>query len=149
MKKWRFWLGLITLFISGVAIGAAGTAIYIEHRIKHALEGDASILTSRMFKKLSRELRLTEKQRAKLSKTVSQAQCDLLRVRARSQPEIDRIINYYINLIKPELTPEQQQKVDIFYQKAKRFWARQEAKCQGQEMDGVDREKPENSPPHR
>ncbi|MBF0527142.1 MAG: tetratricopeptide repeat protein [Deltaproteobacteria bacterium] len=118
MKKRRFWLGLITLFISGVAIGAAGTAIYFEHRIKHALEGDPSILTNRMFKKLSRELQLTEDQRARLGKTVSQAQCDLLRVRARSQPEIDRIINQYINQIKPELTPEQQHKIDMFYKKA-------------------------------
>ncbi|MBF0476811.1 MAG: hypothetical protein HQK59_13485, partial [Deltaproteobacteria bacterium] len=113
------------------------------------LEGDASILTNRMFKRLSRELRLTEDQRARLGKTVSQAQCDLLRVRARSQPEIDRIINQYIDLMKPELTPEQQHKVDMFYKKAKRFWARQEAKCQGQELDGVGREKPESSPPHK
>lgn len=119
MKRWNLILGLVALFLSGVAIGAAGTAIYFKQTVGHVFSQGQPGIRKFVMKKLVRELDLTEAQRARVESILGDIQDDLREFRSQHRREIEAILDRGIEQIKPELSQEQQKKLDVLYERLK------------------------------
>ena len=60
VKRWNLILGLVVLFLSGVLVGALGTAIYFKQAMGHTFGESQPAIRKLVMKKLVRELDLTE-----------------------------------------------------------------------------------------
>jgi Spy/CpxP family protein refolding chaperone len=125
VRRWNLVLGLSALFLSGVVIGALGTAIYFKQTIGHVLTEGQPAVKKLVMKKLVRELDLTESQRARIEKVVSEVQLEVREFRRQHQHEIGAILDRGITQMKPELSKDQQEKLDALYEKVKRHRQRE------------------------
>lgn len=122
MKNYKIYLGIFFIFLLGIVIGSLSTAIYIKHIIQKVMEGNNTTIDQFVITKLNNELKLTESQREEVTKIVKQATSDIYLIRKRNQPEIERVIEQSIALIKEKLNAEQNNKLDVMYQKFKERW---------------------------
>jgi hypothetical protein len=112
-------LGLIVLFSSGVVVGALGTGIYYRQTGRHVFAESPPAVRKLVMKKLVRELDLTEAQKVRIEEKVREVQEELWEFRKQHQREIEAIFARGIAQMKPELSPDQQQKLDAFYERLK------------------------------
>jgi Spy/CpxP family protein refolding chaperone len=119
VKRWNLALGLLALFLSGVAIGAMGTAIYFKQTMGHVFSEGQPGIRKLVMKKLVRELDLTEAQRVRVEAIVGEVQTELREFRRQHHREIEAILDRGISQMKPELSKEQQQKIDVLYERLK------------------------------
>jgi len=122
MKKWKLWTGIILLFLAGVCIGVIGTGLYVRHLVESVLQEGPPAVGRLVTGKLSRELDLSDSQQVAVGKAVGETQRRLHELRHRHWPETDRILTDGIEQIKPDLTPEQQKKLDALYDRLKERW---------------------------
>lgn len=122
MKNWKLWSGIALVFLAGIAIGSAGTGLYIKHRLSGLLQEGPSGIKRITVRKLTDELDLTKKQQAEIEKIVAEAQSGFQRLRAQNQPEIEGIIRESIMRMKAHLLPEQQKKLDELHERVKKHW---------------------------
>ena len=115
MKKLRLWTGLLTLFLSGVLIGAMGVWMAGEHRIMDVLHRGKGDLPKIVIDELTRELDLSQAQKIRVTEIVCRAHGELMDLRRRTQPEKKQIIERSILEMKAELSPEQQKKLDALH----------------------------------
>jgi hypothetical protein len=115
VKKLRLWTGLLTLFLSGVLIGAMGVWMAGEHRIMDVLHRGKGDLPRIVIEKLTRELDLSQAQKAVVTEIVCRAHGELMDLRRRAQPQKKEIIERSILEMKSELSPEQQKKLDALH----------------------------------
>ena len=120
MKKLKLWAGLLTLFLSGILIGAIGAWGIAEHRAMENLAERKADVPRIIMKKLTRELDLSQGQREKIEKIVCRTHQEIDALRKRHKPEKDQVIQRSIDMIKVELLPEQQKKLDAFHEKMKK-----------------------------
>jgi Spy/CpxP family protein refolding chaperone len=119
VKRWNLALGLLALFLSGVAIGAMGTAIYFKQTVGHVFSEGQPGIRKLVMKKLVRELDLTEAQRVRVEAIVGEVQSELREFRRQHHREIEAILDRGIGQMKPDLSKEQQQKLDVLYERLK------------------------------
>jgi Spy/CpxP family protein refolding chaperone len=124
MKKWKTWLVIAAVFISGVLIGSAGTGLYMKHRIGGILHGDSPTMRKVIMQKLTAELNLTGDQQDEIDEIVEETQLQLQQLRAQYRPQMEAIINNGITTMKTRLSAEQQQKLDALYAKVKKHWSK-------------------------
>lgn len=118
--KWKVWLGLIALFLSGILVGVAGTGVVLKGSFERALTGTHRPMMGKMIMhRLSRELRLTEQQQVEVDKIVCDAERQLTEMRRKHRPEVEAIVEGAIGRMKPLLSPEQQKKLDVIHEKAR------------------------------
>jgi Spy/CpxP family protein refolding chaperone len=118
--KWKVWLGLVALFLSGVLVGVAGTGVYFKGSLERALTGGHRPMMGKMIMhRLNAELHLTEQQRVEVGKIVCDSERQLTEMRRKHRPEVEEVIQGAMARIKPLLSPEQQQKLDAIHEKAK------------------------------
>ncbi len=125
MKRWNLVLGLSALFLSGVVIGALGTAIYFKQTMGHVFSEGQPAVRKLIMKKLVRELDLTESQRARIEKVVGEVQVEVREFRRQHQDEIGAILDRGIAQMKPELSKDQQEKLEALYERVKRHRQRE------------------------
>ncbi|MBP8645389.1 MAG: hypothetical protein KBH99_04620 [Syntrophobacteraceae bacterium] len=125
MKRWRLWVGLVILFLSGVLAGALGTVAFSEHLALKILGGKGPMV-EHILTKLTRELNLTEQQRERVTGIVCRTHKELTALREKSRPERDEILRRSHEAMKAELTTRQQQKLDQFFEREKARWTRRE-----------------------
>lgn len=126
MKKWKLWTGIILIFLAGVSIGAAGTGLYVRHRVMTVLQGGPPAVATLFTTVLARRLDLSDPQEKAVSKTVTETQGRLRELRRQYQPEARKIISIGIAQIKTELSPQQQKKLDEMYARFNERWKVQE-----------------------
>ncbi|KFZ45012.1 hypothetical protein DS62_01290 [Smithella sp. SC_K08D17] len=126
MKKWKLWTGSILIFLAGVSIGAAGTGLYVRHRVMTVLQGGTPAVATLFTTMLARRLDLSDPQEKAVSKTVTETQGRLRELRRQYQPEARKIISIGIAQIKTELSPQQQKKLDEMYARFNERWKVQE-----------------------
>jgi hypothetical protein len=131
VKRWNLVLGLLVLFICGVLTGALGTAIYYRHSVGHLFTEGQPGIRKLVMKKLVRELDLTDVQQVQIDKIVGEVQENLRKFRTEHQPEIEAIIAGGISQMKPLLSPAQQEKLDVIFERLKRHWHRAEGPGHG------------------
>jgi hypothetical protein len=123
MKKWKTWLVIVVIFISGVITGSAGTGFYFKHRIGSILHEGPLAVRRVIMEKLTAELGLTKDQQYEVSEIVEETQLQLQDLRAKVHPQMQQIIDNGVATIKTRLSPEQQKKLDVLYDKLKRHWS--------------------------
>jgi len=124
VKRWNLILGLTVLFLSGVLIGALGTAFYFKYTMGHAFSEGHPGVTKLIMKKLDLELELTEPQRVAIEGIVAEVQADLWKFRTQHRPEIEAILARGTAQMKPLLSPEQQAKLEALLERMKERWKR-------------------------
>lgn len=74
------------------------------------------------MKRLAQELSLGASQLAEIEPIVKRAHLEIVEVRVRHQPDIDRILGHGMEELKTKLSPEQQTKLDGLHAQLQRRW---------------------------
>jgi hypothetical protein len=122
MSRFTLWSGLIVLFFSGALTGAVGTSLYYQYEEEHRWDKGPAGRQERIMKRLAHELSLGASQLAEIEPVVKRAHLEIVDVRVRHQPEIDRILSHGIEALKTKLSAEQQTKLDGLYAQLQRRW---------------------------
>jgi hypothetical protein len=113
MKRWKLIIGIALVFILGALAGSVSTGVYFKHRYPPRIT-DPKARKAFIMEKLSRELSLTQDQKAKIGEIV-----DFIRRQVEIEKMVDRI--------RKELSSDQQKKYDALREKfEKRKKAREE-----------------------
>jgi hypothetical protein len=122
MTQGKLWGGLLVLFLAGVLTGVVGTILYQHYEQKQRWERGPAGRQDRLMKRLAEELALTQAQSQAIEPIVSRAHIQILELRAKHQPELDRIVDQGVNEVKTKLSAEQGAKLDTLYAKLKQRW---------------------------
>lgn len=122
MKKWKIWLGLMLVFLSGLGIGSISTKIYIRHKFAGSWQRGPEAIKKSIVGRLTKELGLTKDQQIETEKIVGEALSKWLKIRAQYQPEIDAIVENCVAQMKTRLTFKQQKILDIIHERVKKRW---------------------------
>lgn len=122
MTQGKLWGGLLVLFLAGVLTGIIGTVLYQHYEQKQRWERGPAGRQERLMKRLAEELSLTQAQSQAIEPIVSRAHIQILELRAKHQPELDRIVDQGVAEIKTKLSTEQGAKLDTLYAKLKQRW---------------------------
>ena len=122
MSRFTLWSGLIVLFFSGALTGAVGTSLYYQYEEEHRWDKGPAGRQERIMKRLAHELSLGSSQLAEIEPIVKRAHLEIVDVRVRHQPEIDRILSQGIEALKTKLSAEQQTKLDGLHAQLQRRW---------------------------
>ena len=122
MSRFTLWSGLIVLFFSGALTGAVGTSLYYQYEEEHRWDKGPAGRQERIMKRLSQELSLGASQLAEIEPIVKRAHLEIVEVRVRHQPDIDRILGHGMEELKTKLSPEQQTKLDGLHAQLQRRW---------------------------
>lgn len=122
MSRFTLWSGLIVLFLSGALTGAVGTSLYYQYEEEHRWDKGPAGRQERIMKRLAQELSLGASQLAEIEPIVKRAHLEIVEVRVRHQPDIDRILGHGMEELKTKLSPEQQAKLDGLHAQLQRRW---------------------------
>ena len=119
MQKWKIWLTLVVISLSGVVIGALGMGLYLEKKIELILNGDTHILVELAMKRLSHELGLTPNQQQQVAPLLEEAAQKLDELRQQQRPEVEKILGRAVSRMQSHLKPQQQQRLAEIWLKFK------------------------------
>ena len=122
MSRFTLWSGLIVLFLSGALTGAVGTSLYYQYEEEHRWDQGPAGRQERIMKRLAQDLSLGATQMAEIEPIVKRAHLEVVQVRVRHQPDIDRIFGQGMEELKTKLSSEQQAKLDGLYAQLQRRW---------------------------
>lgn len=122
MSKWKVWLVVAIVFLSGVVIGSVGTGFYFRNVVGGILHRGPAAVRSIIMKKLTTELNLTKDQQEEISDILEEAQFQLQELRAEYHPKMEAIIDNGVATMKTRLSADQQKKLDELYAKVKMRW---------------------------
>ena len=119
MKRWRLWVGLVMLFVSGVLIGFWGGGYAQKKVVVQRLEAPPGERGKLIMRRLTRWLDLSEEQQREIGRIVSQTQDELHTEWAQHLPRVRQIREQSADDIRKLLTPAQQEKYDRYLEKQK------------------------------
>jgi hypothetical protein len=119
MKRWKLWLGVVVIFLSGVVVGALGTGMFVKHKIGMLRKGPRFVMEKLVLKKFTRELDLDAEQQQKIEQILNQTADELLVLHRQTFPEVRAILGRAVSHMKEHLSLEQQKKLDEIVEKAK------------------------------
>lgn len=122
MSRTTLWSGLIVLFLAGALMGVVGTSFYYQYEDEHRWDKGPVGRQERIMKRLTQELSLAPAQQAEIEPIVKHAHLEILQVRVRHQPDIDRILGLGMEALKAKLSPEQQTKLDRLHVQLQQRW---------------------------
>jgi hypothetical protein len=122
MTQGKLWGGLLVLFLAGVLTGVVGTILYQHYEQKQRWDRGPTGRQERLMKRLTDELSLTQAQSEAIEPIVSRTHVQILELRAKHQPEVDRILADAITEAKTKLSGEQGAKLETLYAKLKQRW---------------------------
>lgn len=112
MKKWKVWLAVILIFLSGVCTGTVGTGLVIRHKLTSMASEGSPAIGRIISTVLSHRLQLNADQQILVSKSVQQTQARLAALRHQYTPQAKQIIDEGITDVKKNLSLEQQAELD-------------------------------------
>ena len=113
MKRFKPWLVLALVFITGLIVGVVATRIAVRHFVKVAIT-QPDRLRDRIEQNMTRRLSLTAEQRVKVHASLVQAHERLKTLRQEVQPRFKTILDDARDEIATTLTPEQKLKFEQF-----------------------------------
>lgn len=115
MKRWKVWLGVAVIFISGLVIGALGTGLVVGLTFKRMVHrvsaGDTSIISRMVMMKMGRHLRLNREQRRQIRPVVAATISRISQLHYALRPRIEQEVAKGLTEIKKYLTPDQQRRL--------------------------------------
>ncbi len=121
-KQGRIWTAVVVVFLCGLLVGIVATKAYDDYQQQQKWENGLAGLKPRLMKHLTRELHLTAEQQRAIEPILTQAERELLRLRIAQQPQVDATIAKTTEALRPQLTPQQQSKLDELAGKLQRRW---------------------------
>jgi len=112
MSKWKIWVGLLVLFVSGVLIGTIGTRMYVRHKISGMFAKERPVIRDLFFRRLTREIDLSEEQRQEIEKIASSAAEKFHALRRQHRGEAEAILDQAVTEMRKYLSPEQQEQLE-------------------------------------
>jgi len=112
MSKWKIWVGLLVLFLSGVLIGSVGTRMYVRHKISGMFAKERPVIRDLFFRRLTRELDLSKEQRQEIEKIASRAAEEFHALRGQHRGEAEAILDQAVSEMRKYLSPEQQEQLE-------------------------------------
>lgn len=124
MTRWKLILGIALVFILGALAGSIGTGFYFKHRYPPRITAPKA-RTAFIMEKLSKELGLTQDQKAKIGPIVLQIEEKRRDYFIQGQVETEKLVDQ----IRKELSSDQQKKYDALREK---FEKRKKEREEGQ-----------------
>ena len=122
MKTWKAILGVVLVFLIGVAIGVMLTAKFVELRVRDAIDSGPEEMVQMIERRLTQKLDLTREQRAALRPILGKAQARIRITRQKTDPEIRDILEETRTEVRATLTSEQVRTYDALVGEARRKW---------------------------
>lgn len=121
MNNLKMITGVVLVFAVGVLAGAISAGFYYKERIKYfTAEGPPVDARVRMLMdEFSRDLELTDTQRAEIEKILRDAQDKIMEIRRKTFPQIEELNDKSLEQIRETLDKRQKEKFNIFYNKMK------------------------------
>jgi hypothetical protein len=121
MEKWKIWLGLVVLFLSGVVVGGVGTGLYAKHQISQFFSGQRPVFKRVFVRRLVHGLDLSKDQRQQIDLVGEHAETQFLELRQESRGEVQAILDRAITEMKKHLSPLQRERLDENDERMKRL----------------------------
>ena len=113
MKRWKLIVGITLVFALGLVAGSLGTGLYFKHWVyPYKVKGDPKTRKTFVVEKLTRKLGLTENQKTRFEEIFDEVE----KKRRGLHSELRKIRAESMSLMKKELTPDQQKKLDQLHQ---------------------------------
>lgn len=112
MAKWKIWVGLLVLFVSGVLIGSVGTRMYVRHKLSGIFSRERPAVRNLFVRRLTRELDLTREQREEIEEIASSAAEKFHKLHTQHRSEVEAIFDHSASEMKQHLSPTQQEQFD-------------------------------------
>jgi Spy/CpxP family protein refolding chaperone len=118
MKNWKAIVGVLLVFVLGMAAGGLVTLGVIRHRWMRGPQAMADFAVRR----LSWELRLDAAQRQQLRAIVADTQQEMKAVGQQVQPQIEQTLGKAEHRVRAMLRPDQREKFDKLVAERKAHW---------------------------
>lgn len=112
MKNFKAIAGILLIFVMGAMVGALSTRIVYESRIDAIAEGDTQAKDRAALNRLSRQLDLDEKQKARVMIIVREIRQELRRIHEPVRPQTKASLMKGSEKIKKILRPDQLEKYE-------------------------------------
>jgi hypothetical protein len=119
MAKWKIWVALLVLLVSGVLIGSVGTRMYVQHKLSGIFTRERPAVRNLFVRRLTRELDLTREQRMEIEKIASRAAEKFHKLHMQHRSEVQVIIDKSTSEMKKHLSPAQQEQFDELQKRMK------------------------------
>ena len=112
MAKWKIWVALLVLFVSGVLIGSVGTRMYVRHKLTGIFARERPAVRNLFVRRLTRELDLTREQREEIEQIASRAAEKFHELHREHRSQAEDLFDQSASEIKKHLSPAQQEQFD-------------------------------------
>ena len=120
MKKWKLYVGLVLVFLLGVAAGSLGDRLIHKQRFDR-FRKDPGARKTLFMERLTRKLDLTEEQKKAFEQIVTQIDEKMQGHLDQKSSEMKAIMDDGFSQMSRQLTPEQQKKLTKMRKRARRF----------------------------
>ena len=105
--KTRIWIGMILLFISGVAVGFFGSGLIIRKHVREFVQKGPAHMNARVVGHAIRGMELTDEQRAKIDAIVEETTPEMRRMSTEFGDSLETLATAQFESIKALLDEEQ------------------------------------------
>ncbi|HUV37267.1 MAG TPA: hypothetical protein VMX58_10050 [Patescibacteria group bacterium] len=107
MKRWRSWLGVVSVFLIGVIIGGLVTVTLMRRHVIRMTRFGPPRFEEIFLDRMTRNLDLTDEQRAEITTLVREYDPRFREIMHASRDEVRNLEEQLVEQIKELLTPEQ------------------------------------------
>lgn len=112
MNRWKVIIGILLIFAVGAFSGALGTGFYTKTQIRRFVDPKGPPPPIRILERRLDGLGLSAEQQHKTDALLEQMHTEFFEIIQKTRPEIEEHFNRHVQLLRAELTPEQQQSFD-------------------------------------
>jgi len=141
MKRGKLIAGLLVVFLSGVLVGALGTAFYVRNRVLSVIEGGPREMRKIIMERIDSKIGLSDDQRKRVNEIIKEAQDRYRKLREESSPEVQGIIDDADSMMRDVLEDEQKAKLKGMVDKLKKRWHKREDGLEAKPQPEIEVEK--------
>ncbi len=120
MNKFRVWLGIALIFLSGIVIGTLGSTFFIRKQMIGFMEGGPPRANRRIIMDITRGLDLSVRQNAQIDSILNENHLNIEKIAGEFHDTMESFLEKQSSQIKQVLTEEQQQEFDRRYEEIKK-----------------------------
>lgn len=121
--RWKIWLGIIVIFLSGAVVGGASTALYARKKIHEMMREGGPFMRARMVEKLTEKLQLAPDQRRKVEEIIDSTRDEIHRSGDEKGGRFEAMRRGG-DRIREVLNPDQQIRFDELRKRMEERWQR-------------------------
>ena len=123
MKNAKAIIGVLLIFVLGIACGALLMHMSYKSRMDAFVSGKPGMREEILLKRLSQKLDLDEQQRAAVREIIRGTQAEMKEIRKQYRPQMVQTLEKSRAEVRKILRPDQQKKYDQFLAERKARWA--------------------------